>query len=74
MSPPSSSREQRGCPRCGHTGTEVDGISTTGGGLGRMVDIQTNSSNVVSCTQCGCSELYRDDTTGSSDIVDVFLG
>lgn len=39
-----------------------------------MVDIQTNSSNIVSCTQCGYSELYRDDTTGSSDIVDVFLG
>ena len=39
-----------------------------------MFDIQTNSFKVVSCTQCGYSELYRDDTAGSSDIVDVFLG
>lgn len=64
----------RGCPKCGRTETEVGSISTTGGGLSKMFDIQTNRFKVVSCTHCGYSELYRDTTAGSSDIVDIFLG
>jgi predicted nucleic-acid-binding Zn-ribbon protein len=64
----------RGCPKCGHTETDVGEISTTGGGLSKMFDIQTNSFKVVSCTSCGYSELYRDTTSGTSDIVDIFLG
>jgi predicted nucleic-acid-binding Zn-ribbon protein len=67
-------REDRGCPKCGHTGPDVGTISTTGGGLSKMFDVQTNTFKVVSCTNYGYSELYRDDTPGSSDIIDVFLG
>jgi len=74
VSPPSTARDERGCRKCGHTETEVGTISTTGNGLSEMFDVQTTSVEVVSCTQCGYSELYRDDTPGSSDIVDVFLG
>lgn len=64
----------RGCPKCGHTETEVGEITTTGGGLSKMFDIQTNSFRVVSCTSCGYSELYRDTGSTGSDVVDVFLG
>jgi predicted nucleic-acid-binding Zn-ribbon protein len=64
----------RGCPKCGHTETEVGQISTTGGGISKMFDIQMNSFKIVSCTNCGYSELYRDTSTAGSDIVDVFLG
>jgi predicted nucleic-acid-binding Zn-ribbon protein len=39
-----------------------------------MFDIQTNSFRVVSCANCGYSELYRDTGSAGSDIVDVFLG
>jgi len=63
-----------GCPKCGHTETEVGEISTTGGGMSKMFDIQTNHFQVVSCTDCGYSELYRDTRRSGSDIVDVFLG
>lgn len=63
-----------GCPKCGQTETDVGAISTTGGGFSKMFDIQTNSFKVVSCTNCGYSEFYRDRTSGSSDIVDIFLG
>ncbi|AWB28145.1 zinc ribbon domain-containing protein [Halococcoides cellulosivorans] len=66
--------DDRGCPKCGHEETDVGEIATTGTGLSKLFDIQTNSFNVVSCTNCGYSELYRDRTSGSSDIVDVFLG
>ena len=63
-----------GCVKCGHTEAEVGEISTTGGGLSKMFDIQTNSFSVVSCTNCGYSELYRDTGSTGSDLVDVFLG
>ena len=63
-----------GCPKCAHTDAEVGTISTTGGGLSKMFDIQTNKFRVVSCTNCGYSELYRDTGSSGSDIVDVFFG
>ena len=66
--------DERGCPKCGHGEAEVGTISTTGGGLSKWFDVQTNRFQVVSCTHCGYSELYRDDASGASDIVDVFLG
>ena len=66
--------DDRGCPKCDHDETDVGTISTTGGGLSKMFDIQTNKFTVVSCTNCGYSELYRADTSGASDVVDVFLG
>lgn len=71
---PAPADGDRGCPKCGHDGTDVGEISTTGGGLSKMFDIQTNRFQVVSCTNCGYSERYRDVRSGPSDIVDVFLG
>ncbi|MFC5366971.1 zinc ribbon domain-containing protein [Salinirubrum litoreum] len=65
-------REQSGCPKCSHTETTVDEISTTGGGLSKMFDIQNRSFKVVSCANCGYSELYKGRSSG--DIVDIFLG
>ncbi|WP_394337641.1 zinc ribbon domain-containing protein [Haloarcula quadrata] len=44
--------------------------ATTGGGLSKMFDIQTNSFKLVSCRNCGYSELYRDTTASSNDIVE----
>ncbi len=64
----------RGCPKCGQMDTDVGVMSTTGDGLSKLFDIQTNQFKVVSCTACGYSEFYRDDTQGTSDIVDIFLG
>jgi hypothetical protein len=71
---PAPAGSEPGCPKCGHTETDVGEIATTGGGLSKMFDIQTNRFQVVSCTNCGYSELYRDVRSGPSDVVDVFLG
>jgi predicted nucleic-acid-binding Zn-ribbon protein len=65
---------ESGCPKCGHTNVDVGSISTTGSGLSKMFDIQTNKFKVVSCTNCGYSELYRDMGTTGSDLADVFFG
>lgn len=62
----------RGCPKCGHEETVTDEISTTGGGLSKFLDIQNRRFTVVSCEDCGYSELYRGRSSG--DVVDVFLG
>jgi uncharacterized protein len=67
-------RDTSGCTKCGHTEVTTDSISTTGGGLSKMFDIQTKSFTVVSCSNCGYSELYKDVGNRGSDIVDVFLG
>jgi len=69
-----SPRNERGCPKCGHTETDVGSISTTGSGLTRLFDIQTNQFQVVTCTNCGYTELYRDVRSRGTDVVDVFLG
>ncbi|NHN58791.1 MULTISPECIES: zinc ribbon domain-containing protein [Halorussus] len=71
---PDPASDEEGCPKCGHTDTDVGTISTTGGGLSKMFDIQTNQFQVVSCLNCGYSELYRDTGSAGSDVVDVFLG
>ncbi|WP_129115187.1 zinc ribbon domain-containing protein [Halegenticoccus tardaugens] len=62
----------RGCPKCGHDETETDSISTTGSGLSKMFDIQNRSFTVISCTNCGYSELYRGQSSGN--LVDLFFG
>ncbi|EMA39905.1 zinc ribbon domain-containing protein [Halococcus hamelinensis] len=66
--------DERGCPKCGHTGVDVGEMSTSGGVLPRMLGVQTNGFTVVSCTGCGYSERYRDTTSGSGDITDVVFG
>ncbi|MCU4740956.1 zinc ribbon domain-containing protein [Halobacteria archaeon AArc-m2/3/4] len=63
---------ERGCPKCGHTETEIDDISTTGSGLSKYFDIQNRRFRVVSCTNCGYAELYKSSSSG--DLVDLFLG
>lgn len=74
MSASAANGDERASPKCGHNGTDVGTISTTGGGLSKTFDVRTNQFKLVSRTNCGCSVPYRDDTPGASAIVDVFLG
>ncbi|MFB6310274.1 MAG: zinc ribbon domain-containing protein [Salinirussus sp.] len=64
--------EESGCPKCGNEDAEVDTIATTGAGLSRLFDVQTRQFRVVTCTNCGYSELYRGQDT--EIILDLFLG
>ena len=61
-----------GCPKCGHTETEVDDIATSGTGLSKIFDVQNRRFRVISCANCGYSELYKGGKT--SDMVDLFFG
>ncbi len=61
-----------GCPKCGGSETEIDEIATSGTGLSKMFDVQNRSFKVVTCANCGYSELYKG--TSSGNMVDLFLG
>ena len=64
--------DETGCPKCGHRKTEVDDIATSGTGLTKLFDVQNRQFQVVSCANCGYSELYK---SGSKhDLADLFLG
>ncbi|WP_050033073.1 zinc ribbon domain-containing protein [Halorubrum halophilum] len=64
--------EGRGCPKCGGEETETDEIATSGTGLTKMLDVQNRQFTVVSCADCGYSELYKGRSTG--DAIDFFIG
>ena len=64
--------EKRGCIKCGHDEAEIGEIATSGTGLSKLFDIQHNHFKVVSCKNCGYSELYR--TKSGLNVLDIFLG
>ena len=70
--PASLGGDGAGCPKCGGTETETDEIATSGTGLTKMFDVQNRSFLVVSCANCGYSELYKGQSSG--DAIDFFLG
>ncbi|WP_281195265.1 zinc ribbon domain-containing protein [Halorubrum sp. F4] len=61
-----------GCPKCGGEETETDEIATSGTGLTKLFDVQNRRFVVVSCANCGYSELYKGQSTG--DAIDFFIG
>jgi hypothetical protein len=68
------SSDESGCPKCGHRDAITDSISTTGGGISKLFDVQTKTFEVVSCANCGYSEFYRSDRQRGSDLADIFFG
>ncbi|MFW6317762.1 MAG: zinc ribbon domain-containing protein [Halorubrum sp.] len=61
-----------GCPKCGSEETETDEIATSGTGLTKLFDVQNRKFVVVSCANCGYSELYKGQSTGNA--IDFFIG
>lgn len=61
-----------GCPKCNCEEAEIDSIATTGTGLSKLFNIQTRQYKVVTCTNCGYSELYRGQDAGV--MLDLFVG
>ena len=64
--------DDAGCPKCGGEGTETDEIATSGTGLTKLFDVQNRRFVVVSCANCGYSELYKGQSKG--DAIDFFIG
>ncbi|MGM0606327.1 MAG: zinc ribbon domain-containing protein [Halobacteriota archaeon] len=68
---PETARED-GCPKCGCQEVDFDKISTSGTGLTKLFDVQNRQFTVVSCVECGYSELYRGQS--QHNVVDFFFG
>ncbi|MDR6224590.1 zinc ribbon domain-containing protein [Desmospora profundinema] len=66
--------KEKGCPKCGCKKAAVREIAATGTGLSRMFDIQHNQFKVVSCKDCGYSELYSLKGSRSRNVLDLFFG
>ncbi len=58
------------CDKCGNKSYETSEISATGGMLSKLFDVQTNKFTVITCTNCGYSELYKGETSTLSNIFD----
>ena len=46
------------CPKCGNMHYEVDQFQATGWNFAKIFDVQNKKFTVVTCTQCGYSELF----------------
>jgi len=66
------SSHEHGCPKCGGTETETDKIATSGTGLTKLFDVQNRRFIVVSCADCGYSELYKGQSANNA--IDFFIG
>ena len=62
------------CAKCANT-TYVSGkISTTGGILTKIFNLQSQKFITVSCLKCGYSELYKTATSGIENVADFLIG
>lgn len=66
------------CLKCREQGASVKRISTTGSGLSKLMDVQSNQFITVSCRNCGYTELYNPDfIEGKSNfgsLLDILFG
>ncbi|WP_134685077.1 zinc ribbon domain-containing protein [Brevibacillus migulae] len=64
---------QKGCPKCGGTSASTAAVSTTGGLLSRMMDVQNHSFVAVSCDRCGYTEFYKSNGSPFTNLIDLFF-
>ena len=64
--------KQWSCPKCGNTVYETDQFAATGGGLTKILDIQSKKFTTVSCTRCKYTELYKAPTSALGNLFDLF--
>lgn len=66
------------CAKCQHHGGEARRIAATGAGLSKLLDIQHNQYVIISCGDCGYSEIYNprvlEGKRSLGDVLDVLFG
>ena len=60
------------CLKCGNKQFEQDEMRATGGAFAKIFDVQNKKFTVISCTQCGYSELYKRSTSTFGNVIDFF--
>ena len=60
------------CEKCKNSSYEQGKISTTGSGLSKFLNMQSNNFTTISCTKCGYTEIFKGKKSGAlSSIFDV---
>lgn len=67
-------RKQYVCAKCGNQHFESDQFQATGGNFAKIFDIQNKKFVTVSCTMCGFTELYKNQTRDGWNILDFLMG
>ncbi|NOY49517.1 MAG: DNA-binding protein [Chlorobi bacterium] len=60
------------CPKCGNRQYEVDQMRATGGAFAKIFDVQNKKFTMISCTQCGYTELYKRASSTFGNVIDFF--
>jgi len=60
------------CLKCQHTEYETGQFAATGGGLSKIFDVQNKKFTTVTCTNCKYTEIYKAETSGLGNILDLF--
>ncbi len=55
-------KKQYVCAKCGNTHFESDQFQTTGGNFAKIFDIQNKKFITISYTQCGYTEIYKNNS------------
>ncbi|MGE4454789.1 MAG: zinc ribbon domain-containing protein [Sphaerochaeta sp.] len=61
------------CPKCGGTHYESDRFQATGGNFAKIFDVQNKRFITITCTNCGYTELYKQNEQTGWNILDFFM-
>ena len=61
------------CSKCRNSQYETEEIRTTGK-YSRFFDMQNKKFTAVSCTQCGYTEIFKGDSSGLGNFLDLLAG
>ncbi len=67
-------KKQYVCEKCGNTHYVADQFQATGGNFAKLFDVQNKKFITVSCSQCGYTELYRNQTSSGMNVLDFLIG
>ncbi|MFD1485512.1 zinc ribbon domain-containing protein [Lacticaseibacillus baoqingensis] len=62
------------CPKCHNHQYDSDQFQATGGTFAKLLDVQNKKFITISCTRCGFTELYRQNTTTGMNVLDFLIG
>ena len=60
------------CMKCGNIDFESDQFRAAGGMFAKIFDVQNKRFSIVSCTQCGFTEIYKTSSSTLGNVFDFF--
>ena len=67
-------KKQFSCSKCHATEYKTGEIRTTGSGLSRFLNFQNQKFTAISCGKCGYTDLFRTDSSGIGNVLDLLGG